>query len=373
MINQMMENLGMQGIFHFVSQNVEETNSYSAPSGTVVKELDAQFEEEFSAFSEFIGKYGRSYATKNDHMGKFEVFRANYRDIVAHNERHAAGELTWTKAVNHFSDLTPEEFHATYLQAQMRKPETLKEVKNQKPHMVKASHVPEYVNWYEQGKVSESVDQGGCGACWAFTSATVLESLNAIQNNLDKVPKYSVQYLMDCDDVNWACEGGWMADAWDFTKVNGIIGWDEYPTDYTGRKGKCRDPGNKATQRFFNAESHEEDKITNDRLKELVAEGPVGAAIYSNFGCLGSYGSGIILDKDCDCSNPDRTDVNHAITVVGYGKSDSSKCSEYWIIKNSWGPYWGDHGHFKLCAERSGRTSEWGTCQINSYVQFARV
>jgi len=41
--------------------------------------------EEFSAFSEFIAKYGRSYATKNEHMSKFETFRANYRDIKAHN------------------------------------------------------------------------------------------------------------------------------------------------------------------------------------------------------------------------------------------------------------------------------------------------
>ena len=46
--------------------------------------------------------------------------------------------------------------------------------------MVKAVNLPETVDWYAAGKVSESVDQGGCGACWAFTTATTLESLNAI-------------------------------------------------------------------------------------------------------------------------------------------------------------------------------------------------
>ena len=60
----------------------------------------------------------------------------------------------------------------------------------------------------------------------------MLESLDAIENDLETVPKYSVQYLMDCDEVNWACEGGWMTDAWDFTKVNGIVAWDDYPSGY---------------------------------------------------------------------------------------------------------------------------------------------
>ncbi len=87
------------------------------------------------AFSEFIGKYGRSYATMKDHEGKFEVFRNNYREIMAHNQKYEEGELTWTKAVNQFSDMTEEEFHARYLQAELMKPDTLK-IKETKPHMV---------------------------------------------------------------------------------------------------------------------------------------------------------------------------------------------------------------------------------------------
>lgn len=94
--------------------------------------------------------------------------------------------------------------------------------------------LPDYVNWYEQGKVSESIDQGGCGACWAFTTATTLESLNAIENNLDEVPIYSIQYLLDCDEVNWGCDGGWMADAYEVIAEEGIIAWKDYPRSYMG-------------------------------------------------------------------------------------------------------------------------------------------
>jgi len=65
-----------------------------------VPKLSDTYMEEYSAFSQFIAKYGRSYATINEHEGKFETFRTNYRDIKEHNQRHAAGEVAWTKVVN---------------------------------------------------------------------------------------------------------------------------------------------------------------------------------------------------------------------------------------------------------------------------------
>ena len=218
------------------------------------------------------------------------------------------------------------------------------------------SGVPEQVDWYAAGKVSESIDQGGCGACWAFTTATTLESLNAIHNNLDKVPKYSVQYLIDCDDIDWACDGGWMADAYDWTAENGIVNWDDYSRGYQGRKNRCNNP-DKKKERFYNVGSNEEDFITNDRMKEIIAQQPAGVAIYSNFGCLSHYKSGVISEKDCRCSDASHEEVNHAVTVIGYGTdTESSGCQDYWLIKNSWGSKWGTDGHFKLCAEREGAT-----------------
>ena len=129
----------------------------------------------------------------------------------------------------------------------------------------------------------------------------------------------------------------------------------------------------KKVSRFHNSASHEEDLVTNERLKELVSKSPVGVAIYSNFNCLGSYSSGIIHDRDCHCSDPTKNDVNHAVALVGYGKSDKSGCKEYWLIKNSWGAFWGENGLFRLCADVDAKTSEYGACQINSYVQWATL
>jgi len=79
------------------------------------------------------------------------------------------------------------------------------------------------------------------------------------------------------------------------------------------------------------------------------------------------YKSGIVMEKDCRCSNPNKTTVNHAVTIVGYGKSSQIKdgrpdCKEFWIIKNSWGPTWGNKGLFKLCADIDPSVNSLGTC-----------
>ena len=178
---------------------------------------------------------------------------------------------------------------------------------------------------------------------------------------------------MDCDKVNWACDGGWMYDAYQFTSKHGVLDWKDYPDGYVGHKQhKCKDDKKlKHKHRFYNTNGYEEDYVENDRIKQIVSRQPVGVAMYSNFDCLNAYVSGIMTEKDCKCSNPDEFEVNHAVTIVGYGTNKKHHgCEEYWIIKNSWGADWGEHGNFKLCSDRKGKTAAFGTCQVNSYVMW---
>ena len=73
----------------------------------------------------------------------------------------------------------------------------------------------------------------------------------------------------------------------------------------------------------------------------LYLHGPVSVA-YNAMDSFVLYESGIYSAPDCG-STP--ADVNHAVVAVGWG---TEKGMDYWIIKNSWSPYWGEDGYFRI-------------------------
>ena len=54
------------------------------------------------------------------------------------------------------------------------------------------------------------------------------------------------------------------------------------------------------------------------------------------------YGCGIF------CESSDRHTVNHAAVIVDYGTTDSEDKLKFWVVKNSWGPGWGESGYFRV-------------------------
>jgi hypothetical protein len=63
-------------------------------------------------FQSFINKYEKKYSTEAEYAKRFEIYSANMAKMAAHN---ANPNASWIQGENKFTDLTKEEFKASYL------------------------------------------------------------------------------------------------------------------------------------------------------------------------------------------------------------------------------------------------------------------
>jgi len=74
-------------------------------------------------------------------------------------------------------------------------------------------------------------------------------------------------------------------------------------------------------------------------MQEIYQRGPIACGIAVPE-ALEEYTSGVYCDDTGD------QEIVHDIEIVGYGEEDGQK---YWLVRNSWGTYWGEEGFFKVC------------------------
>ena len=199
-----------------------------------------------------------------------------------------------------------------------------------------------------------------CGSCYAFASAAVLESLYAIKNNRGSVVDLSPQQLADCTGDQ--CNGGWFSDCMDYLNQAGdqLATWKSYPYDAlsqacaTNNRLNYMKLGN--IQYFDNPQGDETSLAAN-----LVQYGPIFVAIDASSDDFSSYKSGILSIDGCSTTN-----IDHAITLVGYGYDETLQQS-YWIIKNSWGTGWGEEGYVRLAKDAGNM------CGVASYATYAKL
>ena len=211
-------------------------------------------------------------------------------------------------------------------------------------------NVPNSVNWVEKDVITKVKDQGQCGSCYAFSATGSMEGIYAIKNN--HLRNISEQEIVDCSGAegNQGCFGGLMNQVFQYViDNNGVCSEQEYP--YDANQDQCNDK----CQNIVQISSYQNITQNNETiLMNAVAQQPVSVAIQANLPSFQFYSKGIYNDSQCT------GELDHGVLVVGYGKDDNN--ISYWLIKNSWGPNWGENGYIRMLRNVKNNTN--GMCGI---------
>uniref|UniRef100_A0A7N0SY76 Uncharacterized protein n=1 Tax=Kalanchoe fedtschenkoi TaxID=63787 RepID=A0A7N0SY76_KALFE len=294
---------------------------------------------------EWMIEYNRVYESPKEKESRFKIFKKNVERINAHNQ---VEEREYDMGVNKFTDMTIEEVKAKYTGlATARCPDGSHA---RVPHSrngfnLKATklneEVPQSVDWRKKGAVTGVKDQGLCRSSWAFAVVAAVEGLNELNGTSGELVSLSEQELVDCDNYDSGCGGGYLDTAYLWiTENNGLNTEEAYP--YRGEDGPCD----------MNTSSHAAATISGylrvlprsdeKALEQIVAIQPVtvGISVSEDFT---NYLEGVFTGN---CTSDD---LDHAVTIVGYENVEGG--TSYWIVKNSWGESWGDEGYIKMAKD----------------------
>jgi len=205
-----------------------------------------------------------------------------------------------------------------------------------------------------------------CGACWIHGTLSTLSDRIKVQRR-GQFPDVRLgrQSIMNCvPDPEGkgpppGCNGGDSAMIHKYmyeTKVP-----DETCMPYQGKNMGCRpdtvcrncgtgDKGCFAVQNFIGYGVSSYGSVSGEQamMKEIFARGPITCSFATDDPFMFNYSANAVRHEGVYVTRQKKTkaDVDHEMEVAGWGVTPSGL--RYWVIRNSWGTYWGEEGWLKL-------------------------
>lgn len=224
-----------------------------------------------------------------------------------------------------------------------------------------------------------------CGSCWAHGAvSSLMDRIKIARKGEGQDINLSIQWVLNCGAGKaGSCHGGYHTGVYQLIQEFGYIPYETCQpylacssesqegfcphidtscsavntcrtcSGFSDKGGECVEldyfPNATVAEYgevgdgFMDLFSSQEKKVHQIKA-EIYARGPVATTINAN--PLRDYEGGILDDASAGIQ------TNHIVSITGFGK-DEKTGQEYWIIRNSWGEYWGNMGFAKIASGKN--------------------
>jgi cathepsin L len=376
------------------------------------------------SFDAYLQDFGKDTPVGDDYVRRQQQFAKELASVLRHN---ADSAQLYRQGLNQFSDWSVEE-KATMLMAPgrdsfMRSNRDAGGLRSADlARVAVASDARPLRPQLDYRRADPPVlsavkDQGRCGSCWSFATTEAIEAHTAIQTGT--LFSLSMQQIVSCvpnvtmviadvppsnqsiTQIMHACNGyiptlavdyivsnqsGRMSQEWEIPYQSY---WAQNLPDTSAYKPTpaCMNSAGR-TFTTVNVTGYKQPPANAQTEIEnaLFSAGPLVTVISVPQSFM-AYESGVYAGSECigyDLMTP-----AHAVQIVGYGHDATLKV-DYWIVRNSWAPIWGEKGYIRMlrtapteCGEMwlptdgnslyLTRQKACGTCGLLAWTMFPTV
>ncbi len=194
--------------------------------------------------------------------------------------------------------------------------------------------LPSSLSWRDLDGITSVKNQGSCGSCWAFAATGEMEAFIKIYYGIDT--DLSEQQSISCNPYGSGCSGGWAPASYYVFKNYGAV--LENCSPYLAADPPIAPCTQDGFLKYGTITGYNSINNNIDQIKAALQYGPVCTGIDAG-DAFEAYAGG--------CYDVPGYGSNHLVLIVGY---DDRSCdgNGAWLIKNSWGPGFGDGGYITV-------------------------